>query len=83
MPAPSVRQPERNRRNFARAMRRDGCRCRYCGEPADCVDHIVPVCYRSDNVMANLAAACTSCNLTVGGMVFPSFDAKRAYIREA
>ncbi|HUZ25643.1 MAG TPA: HNH endonuclease signature motif containing protein, partial [Streptosporangiaceae bacterium] len=47
------------------------------------VDHIVPVCYRSDNVMANLAAACTSCNLTVGGMVFPSFDAKRAYIREA
>ena len=39
-------------------MQRDGYRCRYCGDAADCVDHIVPVCYRSDNRLVNLAAAC-------------------------
>jgi hypothetical protein len=77
----STRQPERNRRNFSRAMRRDGYLCRYCGDPADSVDHIVPVCYRSDNRLANLAAACMSCNLTASGFVFSSFEAKRAYIR--
>lgn len=79
----STRQPERNRRNFARAMQRDGYCCRYCGDSADCVDHIVPVCYRSDNRLVNLVAACTPCNLTASGFVFPSFDAKRTYVRSA
>ena len=79
----SPKQPERNRRNFSRVMQRDGYRCRYCGNPADCIDHIVPVSYRSDNRLANLAAACTPCNLTASGLVFSSFEAKWAYIRTA
>ena len=64
-------------------MQRDGYRCRYCDDPADCVDHIIPVCYRSDNSLVNLAAACTPCNLAASGLVFASFHAKRAYIRAA
>jgi hypothetical protein len=76
-------QPERNRRNFSRATQRDGYRCRCCGEPADSVDHLIPVCYRSANRLVNLAAACMPCNRTAAGLVFASFDAKRAYIRVA
>jgi hypothetical protein len=77
-PAARAKPPQ-----LPQAMRRDGYRCRYCDADADCVDHIVPVCYRSDNRLVNLVAACMPCNLAASGRVFASFDAKRVYIRAA
>jgi hypothetical protein len=61
-------------------MQRDEGTCRYCGAPADCVDHVVPWAHRRDNSMGNLVAACMPCNVTGSDLIFPSFDAKRAYI---
>ena len=76
-------QPERNSRNFGRVKRRDQYTCGYCCDPADCVDHVIPVSYRSDNTMANLVAACTPCNITAHGRLFASFEVKREYILQA
>lgn len=71
---------DRTRRNFGRVMKRDGGRCRYCGELADSVDHVMPWAYRPNNSPSNLVAACMRCNLIASDLVFASFEAKRAYI---
>lgn len=36
--------------------------CSYCGDPADTVDHIVPVSKGGSSEVENLTAACNSCN---------------------
>jgi hypothetical protein len=74
---------DRTRRNFGRVMKRDGGRCRYCGELADSVDHVMPWAYRPNNSPSNLVAACMRCNLIASDLVFASFEARRAYIRTA
>jgi hypothetical protein len=58
-------------------------RCRYCGELADSVDHVMPWAYRPNNSPSNLVAACMRCNLIASDLVFASFEAERAYIRTA
>lgn len=48
-------------------MVRDNWTCRYCGAPAEHVDHIVPRCQDGTNDPDNLAAACATCNCSKGG----------------
>jgi hypothetical protein len=47
-------------------LRRDGHRCRYCGQGAPdvalTVDHVVPVALGGTDEPVNLAAACADCN---------------------
>lgn len=42
---------------------RDGGFCRYCGAPAEHVDHIMPRCQGGTDDHDNLVAACAACNL--------------------
>ncbi len=46
---------------------RDNYICVYCGEGADCVDHIIPLVKGGTNAEDNLAAACSHCNCSKGG----------------
>jgi hypothetical protein len=64
----------------AEIIKRDEFTCRYCGEVADCVDHIIPHSWAPDNHPDNLAAACTPCNLMAGNKMFKNFDEKRYHI---
>jgi 5-methylcytosine-specific restriction enzyme A len=41
---------------------RDGYRCRYCGQPATTVDHIIPKARGGSDDPSNLVACCRSCN---------------------
>jgi len=41
---------------------RDGGQCRYCGEPAESLDHVVPDVLEGPAVLKNLVCACKSCN---------------------
>lgn len=50
------------RRNRAIVLGRDDYTCRYCGKPAVVVDHVIPLSAGGDSSLANLVAACTSCN---------------------
>lgn len=54
------------RKTRARVLARDGQSCRYCGAPADHVDHVDPVANGGTDDDANLAAACEHCNLSKG-----------------
>jgi 5-methylcytosine-specific restriction endonuclease McrA len=62
-------------------MARDGRTCQYCGEKADCIDHVFPVSKGGKNNEENLVACCTSCNLFVFDREFSSFEEKRNWIR--
>lgn len=44
-------------------LKRDARRCRYCGENATHVDHVVPHSRGGGDSLDNLVAACRSCNL--------------------
>jgi 5-methylcytosine-specific restriction endonuclease McrA len=62
----------------AAVMRRDHGRCRYCGNPAQEIDHIEPRAHGGLTVMANLAAACLYCNRSKGARTPAEWDvAKR------
>ena len=62
------------RRTFGRPWRRlretilerDGFLCRYCGGPANTVDHVVPVERGGSHDPLNLVAACSRCNESKG-----------------
>jgi hypothetical protein len=73
-------QKARSRRNFIHVWKRDEERCQYCGEPGDCIDHIVPWSHTRDNGMGNLVVACALCNALAWNLVFPSFEIKRDFI---
>ena len=45
---------------------RDGYRCRYCGQPASTVDHIIPKAHGGTDDRSNLVACCRSCNSVKG-----------------
>jgi hypothetical protein len=41
---------------------RDGTECRYCGDEANTVDHVVPLSRGGTNDLSNLTPACKPCN---------------------
>ena len=47
--------------------------CCYCGEPAYCLDHIVPRVDGGPNTWDNLTAACERCNNAKSGRSLLSF----------
>lgn len=51
------------RRVRLEVLARDGCRCHWCGEYADTVDHVVPLAVGGARLdPRNLVAACGRCN---------------------
>lgn len=62
---------------------RDRDQCRYCGERAECIDHVIPVAHGGSDSKSNLVACCTACNMTVMDRVFDNFSAKRKWILKA
>lgn len=66
-----------------RIFRRDNWKCVYCGERADCIDHVIPFSKCKHNEEWNLVSACTSCNLKVKDRCFQSFDEKKRWILDA
>ena len=68
MPAPwanSIRATQRPigwAKIRARVLRRDNSTCRYCGDAATEVDHVVPVSQGGTHSLSNLVAACADCN---------------------
>ena len=66
-----------------RIYRRDNWKCVYCGERADCIDHVIPFSKCKHNEEWNLVSACTSCNLKVKDRYFQSFEEKKKWILEA
>lgn len=57
MPCPPRRSPR-----YAAILAVHAHACRYCGEAADAVDHIVPRRLGGSDAMNNLTAACHGCN---------------------
>lgn len=47
-------------------LERDGFLCRYCGGPANTVDHVLPVDKGGTHDRSNLVAACGTCNASKG-----------------
>jgi 5-methylcytosine-specific restriction endonuclease McrA len=45
-------------------LHRDRHTCVYCGNPADQVDHVLPVSQGGSNKRDNLVASCKRCNLS-------------------
>lgn len=60
------RQPAGNgwawSRTRQRILERDGHRCRYCGEPATVVDHVINITAGGSDDDSNLVACCGACN---------------------
>jgi len=56
--------------------------CRYCGEPADTRDHILPVTVtgKSARKFVPTVPACNHCNTTLGALYLPSVRQRRAYL---
>jgi 5-methylcytosine-specific restriction endonuclease McrA len=48
-------------------MKRDGYRCRYCGQFAEHIDHVTPRCQGGSDDPQNLVASCAPCNLSKSG----------------
>jgi hypothetical protein len=55
-------------------------KCIYCGEDADCIDHVYPVVRGGRTIESNLVASCTICNGIASGNAFQSFEEKQKYI---
>jgi 5-methylcytosine-specific restriction endonuclease McrA len=57
---------ERRDEVMAKRLKQQHNLCFYCGDAIDMaahLDHIIPVCYGGTNKLANLVAACRSCNI--------------------
>jgi 5-methylcytosine-specific restriction endonuclease McrA len=61
-------------------LKRDDYTCRYCGEPTNQVDHIIPKSFVKDDSLENLVAACGLCNRVAKDRVFDSFEEKCHFI---
>jgi len=48
-------------------LERDGHSCRWCGGPANTVDHVTPKAHGGSDDPSNLVAACLRCNSSRGG----------------
>jgi hypothetical protein len=59
--------------------------CAYCDQNLlnYHIDHVIPLSFGGTNNIGNLVLACPPCNLKAGSKVFPSFIAKRSFIRRA
>jgi hypothetical protein len=57
----------------------NGGRCVYCGDPAECVDHITPWSVCQNHNRANLAPSCQDCNSFLSSRDYGSFEEKKAY----
>jgi 5-methylcytosine-specific restriction endonuclease McrA len=68
-PSPAARGYDHDWRKVrAAVLERDGWVCRWCGQPAKTVDHLVPLAVGGDRLdPANLVAACLRCNSSRGG----------------
>ncbi len=53
---------EHKRRKLLAQWRKQGRTCCYCHQPADTVDHVVPLVRGGTNYEGNLVPACRSCN---------------------
>jgi 5-methylcytosine-specific restriction endonuclease McrA len=73
-------RPRGYRENRLLVLERDGNACRYCGDPATCVDHITPRAHLGSDDPENLVAACHPCNSRVSSQYFDSFEEKRCTI---
>ena len=78
MTMPKSKDPRDSRQWRAKRiaiLQRDGYTCGYCGQPADTVDHILPVKDHPDQAMSNdnLIAACKTCNSRKGSRSHASF----------
>lgn len=58
-----------------RILERDGYVCAYCGDKADCVDHIDPIANGGGNSETNLAACCRLCNSSKGAKTLSEWRA--------
>lgn len=68
-------------RNLRRdTLQRDGDRCRYCGNLARQVDHVIPRSKGGVDDPSNLVACCATCNKTAAANLFPSFADKKRWI---
>jgi len=72
----------RSRHNYSAVYRLYGRVCAYCGGYADSIDHVTPWSYIPDNSVHNMVPACMRCNLRASNLWFPTFDAKRDYLRQ-
>jgi 5-methylcytosine-specific restriction endonuclease McrA len=50
-------------------LERDHYRCRWCGNPADTVDHIIARALGGTDSTDNLTAACSACNSARGAAI--------------
>lgn len=66
-----------------KVLHRDNDTCRYCGNPATCIDHVVPYSVTPLHEEDNLIAACGRCNSIAGSRHFPSFSEKKEFILES
>lgn len=69
-----------NSRLHREVWERDGDECRYCGFPAECIDHVEPYVYRHNNHLSNLVLACNRCNAIAWANYFDNFEEKRDWI---
>lgn len=53
-------------------LERDKFTCRYCGDPATSVDHVIPWSRGGRNTMDNLVASCQPCNEAKGDQIVQS-----------
>ncbi len=60
---------------------RDKHTCQYCGEKAEQADHVIPRKNGGPDELGNLAASCSACNRVAANNLFPSFEAKKSWVR--
>lgn len=63
-----------------RILRRDGYKCRYCGDRATDIDHVFPYSKGGMDTDGNLVASCKACNCTAHDRAFDSFEEKRDWL---
>lgn len=56
-----------DRKRLLAKWKRQGKPCIYCGEPADTIDHVVPLVRGGTNYEGNLAPCCKPCNSSKAG----------------
>lgn len=64
-----------------RVLARDGWQCRYCDQPGETVDHVLPRSRGGGDTMDNLVCACRKCNARAADKAFLTIEEKRAWIR--
>ena len=64
--APGIRPCDRDR--LRATWKRQGKRCAYCPNPADTIDHVVPLVRGGTNYEGNLVPCCKSCNSSKQGL---------------